>query len=110
MVIFFYAYMVAVALDILLVSNLVPISGSWYKYFAAAHVAALTTAFSILMCNGFVGFQLVEDGTVISVWVRSNFLRSNTSLDVPNSGHRIRCSYLLFKSCNLYELCWNEQK
>lgn len=70
MVIFFYLYLGAVVLDMMLVSNIIPISGPMYKYLAAAHVAAITAAFSILLCNGFVGFQLIEDGTVASVWVR----------------------------------------
>ena len=36
---------------------------------AAAHVAAITTAIAVLFLNGFVGFQWVEDGTKLSIWV-----------------------------------------
>jgi hypothetical protein len=39
------------------------------QYMAAAHIAIITTAVSILFLNGFVGFQWVEDGTKLSVWV-----------------------------------------
>lgn len=70
MVIFFYLYLGCVLLELLLMSNIIPLSGKMYKYFAAAHIATITAAFAILLCNGFVGFQWAEDGTIASVWVR----------------------------------------
>lgn len=40
-----------------------------FQYFAAIQVAFICTTFWILLLNGFVGFQLAEDGTPASVWV-----------------------------------------
>jgi hypothetical protein len=36
---------------------------------AAGHMAVITSAIAVLFMNGFVGFQWVEDGTWISVWI-----------------------------------------
>lgn len=32
----------------------------------------MTSAFSVLLLNGFVGFQWAEDGTKLSVWVHDD--------------------------------------
>lgn len=69
MVIFFYLYLINVILEMFLVTNIIPLSTSLYKYFTAAYVGSSTACFGILLLNGFVGFQWTEDGTRASVWI-----------------------------------------
>lgn len=68
MVIFFYIYLFCVLLELLLVTQIVPISFVWHKYFTAAQIGMITAAFGTLLLNGFIGFQWTEDGTRTSVW------------------------------------------
>lgn len=68
-VIFFYLYLINVILEMFLVTNIIPLSTSLYKYFTAAYVGSSTACFGILLLNGFVGFQWAEDGTRTSVWI-----------------------------------------
>lgn len=85
MVIFFYLYATSVALELLLATNIVPISVSLYKYFAAGHVAATSSTFAILLLNGFVGFQWAEDGTKASIWVCLILITLKVSTEFPDS-------------------------
>jgi hypothetical protein len=39
------------------------------KYFTAAHLGLITATCWCLLLNGFIGFQFIEDGTKISLWV-----------------------------------------
>lgn len=68
MVMFFYWYLLVIVLEFLLISNIIPAATSVYPYFAAIHVGATIATFWTLFLNGFVGFQLAEDGTAWSVW------------------------------------------
>lgn len=50
-------------------SGAIPPGSSPYPYFVAAQ-SGLTSALCVcLLVNGFVGFQLYEDGTTLSVWL-----------------------------------------
>ncbi|KAJ3218906.1 Chitin synthase, class 7 [Dinochytrium kinnereticum] len=64
---FFYFYAASVLVDFFLVSGLIETTASYYKYFVAAQIAlTLATAWS-MFANSFVGFQWMEDGTMVSV-------------------------------------------
>lgn len=55
--------------SLILDAGVVPPGSDPYPYFAAAQ-NGLTSALCVsLLINGFVGFQLYEDGTVLSVWL-----------------------------------------
>src|SRR5262249_47603663 len=41
----------------------------FFEIFSAAQIGTITGTFFVLLLNGFVGFQLAEDGTSKSVWV-----------------------------------------
>jgi len=66
---FFYIFMALSFLSLCLDAGVIPPGSSTYPYFAAAQ-NGLTSALCIsLLINGFVGFQLYEDGTPLSVWL-----------------------------------------
>ncbi|KAI9051450.1 hypothetical protein LZ554_004496 [Drepanopeziza brunnea f. sp. 'monogermtubi'] len=66
---FFYIYMMLTFASLILDSGVVPPGNAVYPYVAAVQ-NGLTSALSIcLLVNGFVGFQLYEDGTILSVWM-----------------------------------------
>lgn len=55
--------------SLILDSGVVPPGNDIYPYFAAVQ-NGLTSALCVcLLINGFVGFQLYEDGTTLSVWL-----------------------------------------
>jgi len=66
---FFYIYMGLTIASLILDSGVVPPGSAAFPYFAAAQ-NGLTSALCVcLLINGFVGFQLYEDGTTLSVWL-----------------------------------------
>jgi hypothetical protein len=66
---FFYIYMLLTFISLCMDSGVVPPGSEPYPYFAAIQ-AGLTSALCVcLLINGFVGFQLYEDGTTLSVWL-----------------------------------------
>jgi hypothetical protein len=67
-VMFFYVYLAVCAVELVLVAGFVPLASSAYQWFAAIHVALISTQFWVLLLNGFIGFQYAEDGTPASVW------------------------------------------
>lgn len=46
-----------------------PPASSAYAYFVAVQLGLVSSTCICLMINGFVGFQLYEDGTTLSVWL-----------------------------------------
>ncbi|KAK3671102.1 hypothetical protein LTR78_009063 [Recurvomyces mirabilis] len=44
-----------------------PLNGAVRRAFSAVHIAAIVATLWILMMNGAVGFQLIDDGTIVSV-------------------------------------------
>lgn len=44
-----------------------PLNDNIRRGFTAAHIAAIAATFWILLMNGVVGYQLIDDGTVLSV-------------------------------------------
>lgn len=66
---FFYIYMLLSFASLILDSGVIPPGSGAYPYFAAGQ-NGLTSALCVcLLINGFVGFQLYEDGTKTSVWM-----------------------------------------
>ncbi|TEY76290.1 hypothetical protein BOTCAL_0060g00010 [Botryotinia calthae] len=66
---FFYIYMLLTFFTLLLDAGVIPPGTGPYPYFSAVQ-NGLTSALTVcLLINGFVGFQLYEDGTRISVWL-----------------------------------------
>ncbi|GAA5853158.1 hypothetical protein JCM3766R1_000901, partial [Sporobolomyces carnicolor] len=66
--VFFYLYFGVELIAIFLDSSIIPTSSSVYPYFAAIHLGLLCCTYWALLVNGFVGFQVVEDGTPVSLW------------------------------------------
>ena len=44
-----------------------PLNGGVRRAFSAVHIAAIVATLWILMMNGAVGFQLIDDGTIVSI-------------------------------------------
>ena len=44
-----------------------PLNGAVRRAFSAVHIAAIVATLWILMMNGAVGYQLVDDGTLLSL-------------------------------------------
>lgn len=66
---FFYLYVMLTFCSLVLDAGVVPPGNAAYPYFAAVQ-NGLTSALCVcLLINGFVGFQLYEDGTTLSVWL-----------------------------------------
>lgn len=66
---FFYTYMLLTFFSLILDAGVVPPGSGPYPYFAAAQNGLASALCICLMINGFVGFQLYEDGTTLSVWL-----------------------------------------
>lgn len=66
---FFYLYMLLSFVSLIVDCGVVPAGSGPYPYFVSVQ-NGLTSALCIcLLINGFVGFQLYEDGTTLSVWL-----------------------------------------
>jgi hypothetical protein len=66
---FFYLFAVLTILSLVLDSGVVPPGSTPYPYFTAAQSGIVSALCVCLLINGFVGFQLYEDGTTLSVWL-----------------------------------------
>lgn len=66
---FFYAYTLLTMCSLIVDAGVVPPSSGAYPYFVAVQCGLVSATCICLMINGFVGFQLYEDGTTLSVWL-----------------------------------------
>lgn len=67
---FFYLYMLLTVFSLILDAGVIPpSSGSIYPYFVSIQNGLTSALCTCLLINGFVGFQLYEDGTTLSVWL-----------------------------------------
>ncbi|KJX95107.1 chitin synthase export chaperone like protein [Zymoseptoria brevis] len=66
---FFYAYTLLTMCSLIVDAGVVPPSSGTYPYFVAVQCGLTSATCICLMINGFVGFQLYEDGTKLSVWL-----------------------------------------
>ncbi|ODN76185.1 chitin synthase export chaperone [Cryptococcus amylolentus CBS 6039] len=67
-VLFFYMYMFVELFAIFLDSGIIPTANKVYPWFAAIYAGCVAALHWCLILNGFVGFQLYEDGTPMSLW------------------------------------------
>lgn len=56
-------------ISLVLDAGVTPPGSASYPYFAAAQNGLVSALCTCLLINGFVGFQLYEDGTTLSVWL-----------------------------------------
>lgn len=66
---FFYIYMLLCFFSMLVDAGVVPSGNSAYPYFVAIQNGLTSALVTCLLINGFVGFQLYEDGTPLSLWM-----------------------------------------
>ena len=67
---FFYLYMLLTVVSLVLDAGVIAPSGTTvYPYFAAIQNGLTNALCTCLFINGFVGFQLYEDGTTLSIWL-----------------------------------------
>jgi hypothetical protein len=66
---FFYLYMLLTFTSLIVDAGVVPPGSEPFPYFAAVQNGLSSAVVTALFINGFVGFQLYEDGTPLSVWL-----------------------------------------
>ncbi|KAI1338278.1 chitin synthase export chaperone [Xylariaceae sp. FL0016] len=66
---FFYIYMLLSFFSLLVDAGVIPPGSDPYPYFVAIQAGFTSALVTCLLINGFVGFQLYEDGTPLSVWM-----------------------------------------
>lgn len=66
---FFYLYMLLTFISLCVDAGVVPQGSDPYPYFVAIQNGLSSALVTCLFINGFVGFQLYEDGTPLSVWL-----------------------------------------
>ncbi|KAB5518002.1 chitin synthase III catalytic subunit [Coniochaeta sp. 2T2.1] len=66
---FFYLYMLLTFLSLCIDAGVIPPGSAPYPYFVAIQNGLSSAMVTCLMINGFVGFQLYEDGTPLSLWM-----------------------------------------
>jgi hypothetical protein len=66
---FFYLYMLLTFLSLCIDAGVIPPGSTPYPYFVAIQNGLSSAMITCLMINGFVGFQLYEDGTPLSLWM-----------------------------------------
>ncbi|OAX79956.1 chitin synthase export chaperone [Emergomyces africanus] len=66
---FFYLYMALTMCSLVLDSGVIPPRNVVFPYFTAVQNGLTSALCTCLLINGFVGFQLYEDGTTLSVWL-----------------------------------------
>lgn len=65
----FYLYMLLSFASLILDAGVIPPGSDTYPYFASVQNGLTSALCACLLINGFVGFQLYEDGTTLSVWL-----------------------------------------
>ena len=66
---FFYIYMALTMNSLILDAGVIPPGSGTFPYFVAVQNGFTSALCTCLLINGFVGFQLYEDGTRQSVWL-----------------------------------------
>lgn len=66
---FFYLYMLLTFLSLCIDAGVIPPGSDPYPYFVAIQNGLSSAMITCLLINGFVGFQLYEDGTPLSLWM-----------------------------------------
>ncbi|KYK56616.1 Chitin synthase export chaperone [Drechmeria coniospora] len=66
---FFYIYMLTTFISLIVDAGVVPPGSGPYPYFVSVQNGLSSALVTCLLINGFVGFQLYEDGTPLSIWM-----------------------------------------
>ncbi|KAJ4424275.1 Chitin synthase, class 7 [Gnomoniopsis sp. IMI 355080] len=66
---FFYIYLLLTFISLVVDAGVTPPGSGPYPYFVAAQAGLASALITCLLINGFVGFQLYEDGTPLSLWM-----------------------------------------
>ncbi|CAL5871137.1 uncharacterized protein PFLUO_LOCUS5383 [Penicillium psychrofluorescens] len=66
---FFYLYLALTIFSLIIDAGVVPPGSDPFPYFVAVQNGFTSALCTCLLVNGFVGFQLYEDGTALSVWL-----------------------------------------
>ncbi|KAI3337558.1 chitin synthase export chaperone [Xylariaceae sp. AK1471] len=66
---FFYLFLALTVISLLVDAGVVPVGSGPYPYFVAVQNGFSSALVTCLLINGFVGFQLYEDGTPLSLWM-----------------------------------------
>jgi hypothetical protein len=66
---FFYLFLALTVISLLTDAGVVPVGSDPYPYFVAIQAGFTSALITCLFINGFVGFQLYEDGTPLSLWM-----------------------------------------
>jgi hypothetical protein len=61
--------MLLTILSLCLDSGVIPVGSDLYPYFVAVQSGLTSATCTCLLINGFIGFQVYEDGTTLSVWL-----------------------------------------
>lgn len=116
MQLFLVGYLVISICEIFTVGGF-PLDNAVRKSFTAVQIAAITTTLWWLMLNSFVGFQLIDDGTFLSMslmlvsglilFLGTGYIALDTAFDWT---HYFRSSYVIDSHYNpwlysLYQLC-----
>jgi hypothetical protein len=95
-----------------------PLNDAARRGFSAAHIALITTTFWMLLLNGLVGYQLLDDGTFLSVglltlsaaalFIGTGYIALDTGFSWTNywddsyePRHRHMALYVLYQLCPL---------
>ena len=95
-----------------------PLKDSVRKGFSAAHIALIASTFWMLLLNGLVGYQLLDDGTLVSIglvllsaaafFVGTGYIALDTAFSWTgfwdhsyDSNHRHIALYVLYQLCPL---------
>ncbi|KAJ5224706.1 Chitin synthase export chaperone [Penicillium citrinum] len=66
---FFYIFLALTICSLIIDAGVVPPRSGPFPYFVAVQSGLISALCACLLVNGFVGFQLYEDGTALSVWL-----------------------------------------
>ncbi|KAI1811327.1 chitin synthase export chaperone [Poronia punctata] len=66
---FFYLFLALTVFSLIIDAGVIPVGSDPYPYFVAVQCGFTSAAITCLLINGFVGFQLYEDGTPLSLWM-----------------------------------------
>lgn len=66
---FFYLFMLLTMVSLCLDCGVIPIGTAAYAYVVAVQAGLTSALCTCLLINGFIGYQVYEDGTPLSVWL-----------------------------------------
>ncbi|KAI1263916.1 chitin synthase export chaperone [Xylariaceae sp. FL1019] len=66
---FFYLFLTLTFISLVVDAGVVPVGSDPYPYFVSIQNGFTSALVTCLLINGFVGFQLYEDGTPLSIWM-----------------------------------------